>query len=170
MKTKRAKTVYVERGQLTGQGETKTEAKADLDGKIEAALKGPYNIRIVNYGLYSAIVYRQPSGWCYKMLLTENMVKPGIVEVDYTSLYDSEAEAMQAASFHVLDLGGPDEWRKNEDIPLFLMGADKRACVLSNARFRRAYAWAKENKPEGRDNDHLWHEWASWNCRNPEFA
>lgn len=168
--TRRAKTV--EQGMLTGQGATVTEAKASLKAKVEAALTGSYEPATVTHGAYTAIVFRQPDGWYYKLRVSVDYTVSGILTVYASNSGEADRDAsIQRAASHVIDIGsGDDEIHGDGDIPAWLTNVDYRRTILGNARFRRAWRWAKENKPEGLDTDHEWHRWACHNDRDPRFA
>lgn len=157
----------VERGRLTGQGKTVAEAKQDLNRQIDELVTGSYQPVLVNYGPYTAIVYRSIDGWQYRLV---HEITPGIREINYGTIYDSKDAAIQGAAFHVLDIGSDiEEFHKDEDIPDWLTDKGKRDTVLSNARFHRAYKWAKGNKPDGIDDDNKWHRWACDHSRDEQF-
>lgn len=166
MKTK-TRTKTVERGMLTGTGETTTEAKENLSKQIDSALTGRYEPFVVSYGIYSAIVYRAPDGWKYRML--NDASKPGIHDVGFGMHEGDRDTVIQHAASHVIDVGSnDDEFHKDEDIPSWLTDKHARSTILGNARFRRAYRYNKETYPGGCDS--YWHRWACENANDPRFA
>ncbi len=170
-KRKGHKLHYADRGSLNGIGKTITEAKANLNGKVDAALEGSYHPALVNFGQWSALVYRDPHGWNYKILQRPDMVADGIIDVRFGSCgFTSLGQATQAAAAHVLDLDSREDFHVDSDIPTWLTDPSDRRDLLYKGRFQRAYAWAKANMPEIADNDHLLHAWACDNDRDPRFA
>jgi hypothetical protein len=156
-------------GAVVGTGDTQTEAKADLARKVKEALTGSYQPVMVHYGAYTALVYRTPTGWGYRML--HDLDADGIQEVGYAidTGNGTKDEAIQAAAGHVLDIGhGLDEFHADEDIPAWLTDKAGRSNVLTNARFRRAYAWVKEHEPEIAEGK--WHQWACDHSHEKRFA
>lgn len=156
-------------GVLAAEGETVAEARETLAVMVEDALSGDYRPFFVAYGNYTAVVYREPTGWHYRLLA--NGVQPGVSRLGFGTFYETREKAIVAAAFHVLDLGsGDEEFHSDDDIPNWLTERRERDVLLHNARFRRAYRWVKANQPDGRDNDHLWHEWAGWHSHDSQFA
>ena len=164
-RTKRAK--RVERGTLTGEGASVREAKADLSAKIDAALEGTYRPVVINYKSWTAIVYRDPTGWYY--LLNEQFL-PGRDSFGYCMHYHGDREVcIQHAAFHVLQ-NACDVYaiRNDADVPEWLSDDKLRSDLVYWCRWQRAAAWAKVNMPE-LDNNQL-HRWACEHNHEEQFA
>jgi hypothetical protein len=176
--TRRSRKVHaVDRGCLTGYGKTAAEAKADLNQKIDRAVDGGYSPFMVSYGSYSALCHREPHGWSYILLdpaRIETVTRPGVRSLFGSSgYYDTRKACEDMAAFHVLDLGsGPEEFHSDLDIPEWLTDPARRDTLLGNARFRRAWLWAKENAPDGIDpeDSNQLHRWGCEHSRDPQFA
>jgi hypothetical protein len=167
--TRRKMLKTASRGQLTGWGETVSEAKADLTKRVDQALEGSYDPFLVVFGEYTILAWREPENWCYKIMRGSD-IKDGIHQIGMGCCGGSESrdEFLQQAAYHVINVSSVD-YHKDEEIPEFLTDRSKRQDILHCCRFQRAYRYAKENVPEGRDNDSKWHEWACWNARDPMF-
>lgn len=159
------------RGCLTGNGKTVNEAKADLNNQIDAALKDSYNPAIVTSGDYSAVVWREPDGWTYRVFPIDQIVQEGIFSPESCRRLGniSRSDAIQQVAGHIVSIDGVD-YHKDEELPAWLTDKKARSNVLYLCRFNRAYQWAKANKPEGRDNDRQWHEWACNHVHEDQFA
>jgi hypothetical protein len=159
----------LERGRLTGAGATVKEARVDLEAKVDAALAGSYDPVLISCGAYMAVIWRAPDGWYYRLREFADVRATGLHEVAGGGNYDDRESCVQAAAFHVLDIGsGPDDFHVDADIPAFLAHPGKRSTLLSNARFHRAYAHARANGLGAGDDD--WHRWACDHSRDPEFS
>lgn len=157
----------VECGVLIGYGTTVKEAKIDLDRRIKAALTGRYHPVVISYGAYSAIVYREPEFWTYKMCEKSKITQDGVHHIEWGSSYVTQEEAIEAAAFHVVDLE-PADFHQDSDIPEWVTKHQHRQTILSNARFRRAYAFAQEKYPDLSHNE--WHRWGCEHSRDAAFA
>jgi hypothetical protein len=168
--TTRRKVKTVERGMLEGKGDTLTAAKRDLGDRIDEALTGSYDPAIVGYGTYEAVCYRRPNAWWYKMVERQGVSWHGVHYISGGGGgYPTQDECVQAAAFHVLDIGaGPDEFHQDADIPEFLTVPRLREQILSNQRWRRAWRYARDNGLGA--TDHEWHGWACHNSRDPRFS
>ena len=157
----------VECGVVVGYGTTIKEAKVDLDRRIKAALTGRYHPVVVSYGDYSAIVYREPECWTYKICEKSKMAQDGIHHIEWGGSYATQQEAIEAAAFHVVDLGQGD-FHQDSDIPEWVTSKNHRQTILGNARFRRAYYFAKQKYPD-LSRDEL-HRWGCEHSRDAAFA
>ena len=64
----------VDVGGVTGQGRTKTEARADAEAKIERWLEGDYTPIYLSCQGVQALVWREPQlGWMYSLLRPERV-------------------------------------------------------------------------------------------------
>lgn len=163
------------RGEVRAEGATQKEANEKLEKEIDRITTGTYEPRMVSYGQYTALVFRTLDGWTYKLLDRHGAetFKAGPVTVWGGQSANPNLDAvMQDAAFHVLDIGGGrEEFHTDADIPAWLTDKDKRSTILSNARFQRAYTWAKQNKPEGTEGpEHLIHRWACDHAHEARFA
>lgn len=162
------KTHEAERGNLTGRGPTKAEAKADLESRIDAALSGDYDPAIVRHGDRAALIYRETDGWRYKMLDIAS-IPAGLSDAHARNGADTKTECVQSAAFHVIQIGSDiDSIRTDDDIPAVLADPGKRADILSCFRFYRAYRHAKNTMPDL--PEWQWHQWAGQHSRDDQFA
>jgi hypothetical protein len=162
----------VERGMLEATGATITEAKAGLDAQIDDALSGSYDPAIVKHGEYSAMVYRTPRGWEYRLFDADRpMDAPGITNISGNCLMGnvSRAEAIQEAVAHVVGLDGAD-YHTLDELPPFLTDRSKGYNIITTRRFNRAYRYAKANHPDGSEHGASWHAWAGNNMHDPRFV
>ena len=100
-----ATTIKIEYFGMPGEGPTVKEAKLDAGRKIEAALHGSYAPTFLTFGDYTALVWREPTGWGYRLLSEKDNTL-------YASCNDSRDEAMRRAKRHLAQLAEltiPDE-------------------------------------------------------------
>ena len=98
-------TIKIEYFGMPGEGPTVKEAKLDAGRKIEAALNGSYAPTFLTFGEYNALVWREPTGWGYRLL-------PSKEDTLYASCADSQDEAIRRAKRHLAQLAHgsvPDE-------------------------------------------------------------
>lgn len=166
----RRKLFIAERGDLESSGPTKSEAKANLERKIDFALTGSYRPVLVKCGPYSVLVWREPSGFSYSILRdteTDGIHEPSSCAVGF----ESRDEAINAACAHAFQIGADiTAIRTDSQIPDWVRLPRDRDNILCLGRFQRAYRWAKENQPEGisPDDGNALHRWACDHDR--EFA
>lgn len=160
-------------GPIAGKGRTLSEARADLNAQLEQAVTGSYEPAIISYNGYHAVVSRTAwGGWQYRTYGPERpLITEGVTDAGGCVMLGnvSRNEAIQSAAFHVVQLGCP-LFTRDDEIPAFLADPRRRRDLLSWCRWQRAYRYAQQNRPEGRSNEHEWHEWACWHASDPMFA
>jgi hypothetical protein len=166
---RKTKTYGISKGLLHGTGESATEAKADLNRQVDAALEGSYSPAIVTFDGQTIVVYREPQGWVYKRFDSGEITGEGITDVRWMSCgTHSRDDMIQQAAHHVISLSSQStEYRTDADIPAFLTNTELRRSLITNARFQRAYRFAKESRPDKDSGD--WHYWACSNCNDEQF-
>ena len=167
-KKKAQKRVYC--GTVSGTGENVTAARADLMKNLEAACEGTYDPLLITYKSNTILLWRTPTGYEYKLMRGDERTAEGVNRVSAGTIMGGtdRNEAIQSAAHHVISVEG-DDFHDESEIPTFLTDRQKRRDIIFCCRFQRAYRWAQANKPEGRDNDHLWHEWACWHANDEQF-
>jgi hypothetical protein len=155
----------VKRGMLEASAASVRDAKQQLEDAVDAALQGDYEPRLVAYGPYAAFVYRTPHGWAYRIVTPANGIQTVYACSGPTPDLDS---VTQDAAFHVIDIGAKeDEFHSADDVPGFLTNERLRRTVVSNQRFRRAYAWYAKNHTEA--HSQACHQWACENSQDERF-
>ena len=112
---------------MPGEGPTVKEAKLDAGRKIEAALKDSYAPTFLTFGSYTALVWREPSGWGYRLL-------PDKEDTLYACCQDSRPDTIRQAKRHLAQLA--DNVVANEAI-LAYVHKDDRKEIENNIRWQR---------------------------------
>ncbi len=147
---------------MEGEGPTVTKAKLDAGAKIEAALKGYYTPKIVSWRGYAILVYREPSGWHNRIIVSpEDGIRSGPVYGSNT--FGDKEDAIKQVQEHLADIGWTPE--DGETPPPFLKARDSIAEYVYKAKFRRRYA---EGRARGM-NDNDAHSFAGCNPARPEL-
>jgi hypothetical protein len=163
MASKTPRLVNVTIHNVTGDGATRAEAKADAEAKLDALVRGSYNPVVIIYRGWTGLVYREPSGWCARTIAPGSV---GIQRPGGTCCYgDDLADALARTALHIFTLG----WDHGDPVgyvpPELPAGLAKE--FKTNAGFQRAYQHAKLERLG--TNDYQWHIWACDNCRDPRF-
>jgi hypothetical protein len=140
---RKPKMVTVERGVLTGQGATKTEAKANLEGQIDWAIAED-KLHVERRFDWLIVIARDNQGWTSKMV---DMTAPHGTEFG-SSCGQGPAlfgKVLMESRLHA----GQNAWRheKNdaEHIAATGLDAQKERELASWIRFQRAYKAEKDN-------------------------
>ena len=155
-------TVTIEYFGMDGQGRTVTEAKRNAGEKIERALKGSYQPRVIHRKNCAALLYREPSGWHYSLLTkTDGTVRD---DLPCGTFYGSLDDAEQAALFHVTQNAWDGE--EGEALDSLLEGMNKRNVseMVTWARWQLRWRHAVAN---GLTRDQAW-DWASAHTNHAE--
>jgi hypothetical protein len=146
---------------MDGAGSTVTEAKKDAGRKIEAALDGSYAPSIIDHRGYSVLVYREPMGWCDKLIRCPEGMRTGR---QYASAnHATEKDALRAACRHVAQLGWTEA--DGQEPPVFLTDRADIAEYKAWTRFQLRYQAARRAGLEGNDA----HSFAGCDPSRPEL-
>ncbi len=107
--------VQIEYFGMQGSGENVTKAKRDAGTKIEAALSGSYTPEILEWRGTAILLYREPSGWCSRIIADKDGVRSGRV---WGTSYGTFEECQRAALAHLADCGYRPE--DGDEVPPFL--------------------------------------------------
>jgi len=88
---------------MQGEGQTVKLAKQDAARKIEAVLDGYYTPYMLRQGDVIGLVWREPSGYCYKIIWADT--KPGPV-FGNSGARDGEQETRRACARHMAQASG----------------------------------------------------------------
>lgn len=128
---------------VEASGRNVTDAKREAGRKIEAALEGAYNPKIIAWRGYAALVFRSPEGWSYRLILDPEGIREGTIYGGGCN-GQTEKETIIGASRHLADLG----WRieDGESIPSILNG-DKEGIsdYVYKTKFRIRYYKARQS-------------------------
>ena len=135
---------------MDGEGPTVTAAKLDAGRKVERALDGAYDPRVLRFGPSMAIVYRTPTGWYWAYVR-----KPEDKDAEEVcgnqagfrdeSPADGRANAIRAAKRALAQ----DAWTgANSAECTSYLHKDDRHDFMVWERFKRAY---KDGKAQGMD-------------------
>lgn len=165
---------YVTQGQITGQGKTLKAAKEDLAARILVALEGTYSPTIINHGECTGFLYRTPWGWHYNLYYKDKdspFIKEGVNNIRWCNAIGNvpKEEAIQKVAGHIVN-NDTNDYHSADEMPEWLTDKNEIDNILTCRRFNRAFQWARENSPEGRDTDVLWHEWAGWHMHEERFS
>ena len=136
------KTTTIKHLGMEGTGRTKSEAKQDAISKIEAATAGSYTPTVIVSGVWAALVYRDLSGWGYKLIATaDEGIRAGAV---FAACYDSREKAHRDARRHVGQLSLP-QWGAGvfspDDVPSVVENEEDRRELHRYAAWQRAYGF-----------------------------
>ncbi len=98
MRYRKPKTVRVSRGCLSGQGATKTEARADLDKQIDAALQFHSPIIECWHG-YTVFVAATPTGWTTYVFRPDEL-EHGARRIPCSHSFRKESDTVISARMH----------------------------------------------------------------------
>jgi hypothetical protein len=160
VKKNQTKTAY--RGPLAASGATWKEVRANLDAMVDDALAGDYQPTLLTYNGNSALVYREPSGWCY-VLVTHT---PG--GKSWNRCHQSvgtRQDTIDYAAYHIIQNGVDIQAvHVDSDLPDMLESRSLRSDLVLWCRWQRA---AKVAQDRGEPNVH---QRACDHYLNPEFA
>jgi len=135
--------VTIEYFGMSGEGRTVTEAKRDAGSKIESALKGHYTPTIISWRGWSMLIYREPSGWHYRGIVSpEHGVTEG--KVWGNGAYDAEEDALRAARHHMAQNGMDWTTDTPEDCPAFLTKREERSEWISYLATGKRFGVARD--------------------------
>ncbi|MCR4300689.1 MAG: hypothetical protein NUV51_03690 [Sulfuricaulis sp.] len=89
---------------MEGQGATVKLAKQDAARKIEAVLDGGYTPFIIRHFDLIGVIFREPSGWSYKIIYPDT--KSGPAYGSCSSFGDSEAQCRSHCAHHIAQNAG----------------------------------------------------------------
>lgn len=118
-------TVRIEYYGMEGEGRTLTEAKKDAGRKIQAALGGYYTPELLTWRGETALIYREPNGWRYSLLLSGGKLIDRPYGISSNGPHASKKEALQSAGFSLAQNG----WQPadgTEILPDFLDESNRR--------------------------------------------
>lgn len=143
---------------VEGTGRTVTEAKKDAGERIRQALAGPYTPTVLSYRGTAMLVYREPGGWCYRIIAEPDGIRDGKV---WGSPNDpTEADALRAAGRHLADITMQEadtdppafvhrddvrEWRRSLDVLRRYRQAQRAGLTDEEAR---SYALRDPARPD----------------------
>lgn len=114
--------VRIEYYGMDGEGKNVTEAKRDAGRKIERALSGSYSPEIVTWRTETALVYREPDGWVYSIIRSDDRIRAGAVHGCREGTKD---EAIRRARYSIAQNG----WEPSDgtEAPDFVTDARDRS-------------------------------------------
>ena len=124
---------------VEGSGKTLREAKADAARQIEQALKGSYTPTIIAHRGWAHLIYREPTGWHYRNIVTPEGAREGQVWGSRAATYE---EAVAAVQSDLAQLGWQPE--DGQTPPEFLKDRKQVSDFRSWTRFQLRYRKVRE--------------------------
>jgi len=104
---------------MAGEGATVKLAKQDAARKIEAVLDGYYSPHMLRQGDLMGLVWREPSGYCYKIIWADT--KSGSIFGNTSGRDSDQKETLRACARHMAQASG-----SIAGLEQYLTDADKR--------------------------------------------
>ncbi len=135
-----AQTIRITYYGMDGEGATVKDAKLDAGRKIEQALSGAYNPKLLVLEGHAILLARSPQGYGYSIVTDgEKSLKPGMVWA--TSNFQDESEAEAYARYHLAQIAW--NWNNDADVIEYVF-KDDQARIQSWITWQRNYKQLRE--------------------------